>query len=153
MTRQITHVFLRRIIGIAVLHAHRAHRHVGHLRGRHRELHVAERRQLFGYLIVAGQRHANDQLMRCVGACKCERSMRLQSVSPSNEKKVPTLTLFGQSSATPNDGAMMVLVLGLSGCHLDERLLHLIDGAENAFDALDFARPTVSRFHRAVSGG
>lgn len=46
---------------------------------------------------------------------------------------------------------MVVLVLGLAGGHLDERLLQLVDGAQDALDALDLAGAPVGGLDRAVS--
>jgi len=50
-----------------------------------------------------------------------------------------TLTLFGQTGTTPHNGPVMMLVFGLSGGHLDQRLLKRVDGTQDSLDTLDLA--------------
>lgn len=58
-----------------------------------------------------------------------------------------TLSFFGQSGHAPHDGAVLVLVLGLSGRHLDERLLQRVHSAQEPLDALNLARSPAIRVH------
>lgn len=171
VTGQIAHVLFGRIVRIRVLHTDGAHRHMRHLCGRHRELHITVWRQLFGYLIVARQCHAYNQLMRCVGACSgnehyyvvmifmdcnCFEVALRTILVPSKYLMIHvqmclTLSLFGQSRTTPHNRPVMMFVFGLAGRDFNQRLLQLIDGAQDAFDALDLSGTAMSGLDRTVS--
>lgn len=104
---QIAHVLLGRIVRVRFLYADRAHGHVRHLRGGHGELDVAERRQLLGDLIVAGQRHANDQLVCGVGACKQNVIIISANFGPPAARTypVPLWAAAGSATRSPDGGA------------------------------------------------
>lgn len=56
-----------------------------------------------------------------------------------------TLALLGESRNPPYDGAVLVLVLGLTRRHLHEGLLHGVDGSEEALDTLHLPGPVKQR--------
>lgn len=66
--RQIPDVLLGRLVAVEILKADAPGRRVRDLGRRHRKLHVAVLRQLLRYLVVRGQAHPADQIMRCVSA-------------------------------------------------------------------------------------
>lgn len=70
MTRQISDVLLWRRVTVAVLEADASRGRVRYLRRRHRELHVTVFREIFRDLIVGGESHTADQLMRRICAWK-----------------------------------------------------------------------------------
>lgn len=51
-----------------------------------------------------------------------------------------TLSFLGQPGHPPDDGTVLMLVLGLPRGDLDQRLLQRVHGAQEPLDAFDFAR-------------